>query len=138
MIRITRLALPLVLVGILAAAASASALEAISENRYVTDRLVAARVADRIRKTCPMIGARIFRAFQQAYALKGWAEGQGYSSAEIDRFLKDRTEKRKIYDRAEEYLAARGATSGNVDGFCALGMQEIAAKSIVGSLIYEK
>jgi len=138
MTRFARLALPLALAMTVAPAVRAAALEPLNQNRYVTDRLVAARVADRIRKTCPEIGARIFYAFSQAYALKDWAVDQGYSRDQIDLFLKDKAEKRKIYDRAEEYLAARGAEKDNVEGFCALGFREIAAKSIIGSLIYEK
>jgi hypothetical protein len=132
------LALTLALGGFVATGAGASALEPLRENSYVTDRLVAARVADRIRRTCPEIGARMVYAFSQAYALKGWAEKQGYTADEIDRFLKDKAEKRAIYARAEDYLAANGATPGNVQGFCDLGRKEIAAHSLVGSLIYEK
>lgn len=136
---IKHFALPLALAATLAASAGAAALEPLGQNRYVTDRLVAARVADRIRKTCPdQIGARMIYAFSQAYALKGWAKDQGYSGDEIDRFLKDKAEKRRIYDRAEEYLSARGAVKGKVEGFCALGYKEIKANSLVGSLIYEK
>ena len=131
-------ALPLALAGLFATSVGATALEPLSQNGYVTDRLVAARVADRIRKTCPDIGARVIYAFRQAYALRDWAVDQGYSKDEIDLFLKDKSEKRKIYDRAEEYLAARGAEKDNVEGFCALGFKEIAAKSIIGSLLYEK
>lgn len=136
--RSLHLALPLVLALVVGTGAGASALQPLRDNSYVIDRLVAARVADRIRKTCPEIGARLVYAFSQAYALKGWAVKQGYAADEIDRFLKDKAEKRAIYARAEDYLAANGATPGNVQGFCDLGRKEIAAHSIVGSLIYEK
>ncbi len=135
---IKHFALPLALALVMGTGAGASALQPLRDNTYVTDRLVAARVADRIRKTCPDIGARLVYAFSQAYALKSWAEKQGYSDDEIDAFLKDKAEKRIIYDRAEEYLASRGAVNGNVEGFCALGFKEISAGSIIGSLIYAK
>lgn len=138
MTRIRHLALPLTLAGLFATSVGAAALEPLSQNGYVTDRLMAARVADRIRKTCPGIGARIVYAFSQAYALRDWAVDQGYSKKEIDLFLKDKAEKQKIYARAEEYLAGNGAEAGNTEGFCALGRKEIAAKSVIGSLIYEK
>lgn len=137
--RLARLTLPLALAAVMAGGAGATALEPLGQNKYVTDRLVAARIADRIRKTCPKeVGARMIYAFGQAYALQGWAEDQGYSRDEIKRFLKDKTEKRAIYARAEEYLAANGAAGDDVAGFCALGKKEIAAGSIAGSLIYEK
>lgn len=134
-----RLTLPLAFAAMMAGGAGATALEPLGENAYVTERLVAARVADRIRKTCPeRIGARMVYAFSQAYALQGWAEDQGYAKAEIKRFLKDKAEKQAIYARAEEYLAANGAVEGNIAGFCALGKKEIEAGTIAGSLIYEK
>lgn len=135
---LARLTLPLALATLIAGSAGATALEPLGQNSYVTDRLIAARVADRIRKTCPEIGGRIIYAFRQAYALKDWAIGQGYSDAEIETFLDDKAEKQKIYARAEEYLAQNGAAPGNVEGFCALGRKEIAAGSIAGSLMYEK
>lgn len=138
MTRLTRLAMPLALAATLATGLQASALEPLGGNSHITDRLVAARVADRIRRTCPDIGARILYAFSQAFALRDWAAGQGYSKSEIDAFLKDGDEKRKIYARAEDYLAANGAVPGDVAGFCALGRKEIATKTIVGSLIHEK
>ncbi|MCA0274299.1 MAG: DUF5333 domain-containing protein [Proteobacteria bacterium] len=136
---LARLTLPLALAAVMAGGAGATALEPLGQNKYVVDRLVAARVADRIRKTCPdEIGARMVYAFNQAYALQSWAVGQGYPRAEIKRFIKDKTEKRKVYDTAEKYLAANGAAGTDVAGFCALGKKEIAAGSIAGSLIYAK
>ncbi len=122
----------------LCAPLAAAAEVPLSENSYVTDRLVAARVADRIRKTCPTIGARLFRAFLMADALKDWAYDQGYAHDEVKAFLKDKTEKQKLYARAEGYLAQNGATPDNVDGFCALGRKEIADETIAGSLLYER
>lgn len=135
---ITRVALTIAFAALLTGT-GAGALEPLGQNKYVVDRLVAARVADRIRKTCPdEIGARMLKALSEASALQSWAIGQGYPKAEIKRFIKDKTEKRKVYDVAETYLAANGATGTDVAGFCALGKKEIAAGSIAGSLIYEK
>lgn len=134
-----RLLLPVAVAATVIAGSAAMALQPLGQNSYVTDRLVAARVADRIRKTCPdRIGARLLYAFSQAYALRNWAIGQGYPAAEVDRFIKDKTEKQKIYAAAEDYLAAHGAKGSDVEGFCTLGQKEIAAKSIAGSLIYQK
>lgn len=125
----------LTLIGGASASAAAQSLPPLSQNTYVTDRLVAARVADRIRKTCPKISARLFYAFTQARALKSYALDQGYTGDQIDSYLDDKTEKKKIYATAEDYLAKNGATEGNIDGFCALGLKEIADKTIAGSLL---
>lgn len=123
------------LLGALTLAAPVLALPPLSEQSYVTERLMSARVADRIRKSCPDISARFVYAYGEARALKRWAEGQGYSEDQIDAFLDDKAEKRRIYRLAEEYLTANGA-DGEA-GFCALGKAEIAKASYIGSFIYE-
>lgn len=99
---------------------------------YVTDRLVAARVADKIRKNCDEIDARMFRAISRAHALKQWALDRGYSEATIKAFLDDKEQKARIYGLADSYLAAAGLEDM---GWCGVGHQEIEAKTIAGSLL---
>jgi hypothetical protein len=113
------------------------ALPPLSENDYVNDRLIQARVADRIRKECPSISARFAYAYSQARALKQYARDQGYTEEQIDAFLDSKPDKQRIKAAAEAYLAANGVVDGNADSFCALGAKEIANKTVAGSLIYE-
>jgi hypothetical protein len=116
-------------------ATPALALPPLSENTYINDRLIQARVADRIRKECGSIAARFAYAYSQARALKRYALDQGYSEAEIEAFLDSKADKDRVKAAAEAYLLANGAT--DEAGFCALGRAEIAAGSVAGSLIYE-
>jgi Family of unknown function (DUF5333) len=111
------------------------ALPPLSENAYINDRLIQARVADRIRKECDSIAARFAYAYSQARALKQYALDQGYTEAEIEAFLDSKADKARVKAAAEAYLAANGAT--NEAGFCALGRKEIANGTVAGSLIYE-
>ena len=131
-----RLILPLVLVA--AFAGPAAALEPLSTERHINDSLISARVADRIRKTCPSLDGRVIYAFSQARALKGYARGKGYSEAEIEAFLDNKAERARIYAVAETYLAQKGATEGNAESYCAVGLNEIAARSLIGSLLVAK
>lgn len=119
----------------LAGLALAAAAIPLSENTYINDRLFAARVADRIRKTCPTISARLFHAYGEMRKLERYALGQGYAPGEIRAYIKDREAKARLYARAEDYLAAHGAVAGDTEGFCALGRGEIAKKSFIGSLL---
>lgn len=114
-------------------ASPAAALEPLSQERYINDRLVAARVADLIRRGCPGIDARVVYAWTQARALKRYAEGKGYSAAQIDAFLDSREDKARIYDAADAYLRQNNAT--DQAGLCRLGREEIARKSVAGSLL---
>lgn len=128
-----RLILPLALVA--AFASPAAALEPLSTERHINDSLISARVADRIRKTCPSIDGRVIYAFSQARALKSYARAKGYSEAEIEAFLDSKAERARIYAVAEAYLAQQGATEGDAESYCAVGRNEIAGKSLIGSLL---
>ena len=128
-----RLILPLVLAA--AFASPAAALEPLAAERHINDSLISARVADRIRKTCPSIDGRVIYAFSQARALKSYARAKGYSEAQIDAFLDSKDERARIYAVAETYLAQQGATKKDPESFCAVGRKEIAARSLIGSLL---
>jgi hypothetical protein len=126
----------LILTLALPTALAAQDLPPLSENGYVNERLIQARVADRIRKECPSISARFAYAYSQARALKRWALDQGYTEAEIEAFLDSRPDRDRVKAAAEAYLTENGAVAGQPDSFCALGEQEIANGTIAGSLIY--
>lgn len=127
-----------VTLALLAAAPAAQALEPLSQERYINDRLVAARVADRIRRTCPSLDGRLIYAFGQARALKRYAEKKGYSAAQIDAFLDSKPDRKRIYAVAEAYLTQSGARAGDPESFCRIGRAEIAAGSVAGSLLVAK
>ncbi|MBA4491994.1 DUF5333 domain-containing protein [Paracoccus sp. S1E-3] len=119
-------------------AAPALAQAPLAQERYINDRLIAARVADRVRRECPSIDARIVYAWSQARALKRYAESKGYSSSEIDAFLDSKQDKARIYAAAEDYLTRNGARKGDAESFCRIGRNEIASKSVAGSLLVAK
>ncbi len=116
----------------------AAALEPLSQERYINDRLIAARIADRIRRECPSIDGRIVYAYMQARALKKYARDKGYSEAEIDAFLDSRVDKDRIYAVAEDYMAKNGVKPGDAESFCRLGRDEIARNTVTGSLLSAK
>lgn len=110
----------------------------LSQERYINDRLVAARVADRVRKTCPTLDARMIYAYTQARALKRYAEDKGYTGAQIEAFLDSKPDKQRIYAVAEAYLTQNGAQKDDPQSFCRIGEAEIAAGSVAGSLLVAK
>ena len=119
-----------------ALAGPAAALEPLSQEKYINDRLIAARVADKIRRGCDRIDGRIVYAFSQAHALKRYAEKKGYSTAEIDAFLDSKADKARIYAVADDYLRRNQAT--DAEGLCRLGDREIGQRTIIGSLLVAK
>lgn len=129
--------LPLALIGAMLAA-PAAALEPLSQEKHINDRLIAARIADRIRRSCPSIDGRIFYAYGEARKLKTYARDKGYSNAQIDAFLDSKADKQRIYAVAEDYLTRKGARANDPQSFCAVGRQEIAKNTIIGSLLVAK
>lgn len=123
------------LVALAALAAPAAALEPLAQERHINDSLVQARVADVLRRGCPTLNARMVRAFSEARALKRYALDRGYSEAQIDAFLDSREERQRIYREADRYMVANGVVNGEPETFCRLGREEIARKTIAGSLL---
>lgn len=125
---------PLIAAALLAAT-PAAAVEPLSHNAYVNDRLVQARVADLVRRGCPSIDARIIRAFSEARKLKRYALDQGYTETQIDAFLDSREDRKRIYAAADRYMVERGVVNGQPETFCRLGRDEIARQTVAGSLL---
>ncbi|GLS80165.1 DUF5333 domain-containing protein [Paracoccus marinus] len=134
----TRLATAAALLCAATLATPALALEPLSSERYVNDRLIAARIADQIRRNCPTIEGRIVFAFQQARALQRYALDKGYSKDQIDAFLDSKPDRKRIYAVAEDYMASKGVREGDEASYCKLGQAEIAANSVTGSLLVAK
>lgn len=129
---------------LMSAAVAAAALHALpvaaqqvplSQEKYVNDRLIAARIADRIRRECPSYNARMVYAYGQARALKSYARNQGYSESQIEAFLDSKEDKRRIYGVAEDYLTRRGAVKGDAQSFCRVGAQEFANNSYIATFL---
>lgn len=119
-------------------ASPAAALDPLSSDRYINDRLIAARIADRIRRECPTINGRLVYAYSQARALQRYALDKGYSREEIDAFLDSKADKARIYAVAEDYLARNGVVKDDPESYCRLGRAEIERRTVTGSLLVEK
>jgi len=116
-------------------AANASALTPLPKETHINYSLMSAKVADRIRKTCPSISARMFVALGKANALKAYAIKKGYQEPEVRAFLKNPTEKARVKAMAADYLKSHGAVAGNAESYCIVGREEIAKKSLIGQML---
>lgn len=129
---------------ILAAAAAvtfaspAIAREPLAQERYINDRLIAARIADEIRNNCPSLGGRLVYAWSQARALQDYALKKGYPRAEIEAYIKDKGQKKRLFAIADDYMARNGVRPGDAESYCRLGRQEMANGTVTGSLLVAK
>lgn len=127
--------LALALVTSLSASGLAQAQVALAKEQHINDSLRAGRIGDVIRKTCPTIDARMFVVWSKIEDLKKYALAKGYSRSEIEAFLKDKKEKARLKAEADSYLKKAGAKLGDVESYCRVGREEIAKKSLIGSLL---
>lgn len=122
----------------IAAMVPAASAASLSQETDINDALFEIAVANEIRKECDSINARIFAALSRMRALKAEARKRGYSEAEIDAYVDNKTEKRKMRVRRNEYIRAQGAAPDDGPSLCALGQSEIAKRSRIGALLWAR
>ena len=88
-------------------ATMASAKPHLREVAEIDNGLLAVGIADEIRKNCPAISPRIFRAVSYVESLKSKARALGYSDAEIRAYYKSEVEKARVRAKGEAYLVAK-------------------------------
>ena len=104
----------------------------------VDDALLDLGLADRIRKECPDISARMLRALSYLNNVQSTAKSLGYTSDEIDAYRKSDAEKARMKARGAAYLKANGVDTSDPQSYCALGRAEIQKSSRIGSLLRAK
>ncbi|WP_299826945.1 DUF5333 domain-containing protein [uncultured Roseobacter sp.] len=107
------------------------------EVKSIDDGLFVVGLADQIRKNCPDISARVFRALGALQDLHSQALAMGYTKSEIDAHIDSDAEKDRLRTRAADYMAAQGLKP-DAAGYCALGRAEIERNSTVGVLLREQ
>ena len=118
-------------------AVPAQALPPLHENPTVRQGFYAIGLADEVRKNCPDISPRLFRALSFLGALRDHARETGYSEAQIEALQNNRAAKDALEREIRADLAARGAVPGNPEGYCTVGREEIAEDSAAGRLLRE-
>ncbi|MFK7938960.1 MAG: DUF5333 domain-containing protein [Roseovarius sp.] len=128
----------LVLTTTLSLAVAAPAFAGLKDEKDLNNGLLVAAVAEKIQRECRSIGARMFKARAYANTLKDQAEGRGYSMDEIEAYVDDSDEKRKMRERRNAYMKSKGASNLDPDSLCVLGHAEIKQNSQIGQLLRAK
>lgn len=116
----------------------AFALPPLSEDPVVINGFYAIGLADEVRKNCPRIEPRLLRAYNYIKSLESYAREKGYTDAQIEELTDNKAAKESLRKQIRSDLAERGAVPGNPEGYCAVGLQEIAQDSAAGRLLREK
>ncbi|MGJ8615966.1 MAG: DUF5333 domain-containing protein [Sulfitobacter sp.] len=104
----------------------------------IDDALFDLGIADRIRKNCPTISARMFRAISYIRKLESDAKALGYTSAEIEAYTDSDADKARLRAKAAAFFKAKGVDTSDPQSYCAFGRAEIQKSSRIGSLLKAK
>ncbi len=123
---------------LIGAAGPALARQPLHEIPPVVHAFYSLGLADEVRRNCAAIDARMFRAWRFLSSIERYARKLGYSDAEIDDFVRNKSEKERLRARIRADLAKRGATPRTPEGYCTVGHEEIAKGSVAGRLLRAK
>ena len=116
-------------------ATPALALDPINREPHINASLIAGRVGDVIRSTCPSISPRMLVVYSKLKDLERYARDKGYSDEDFQAFKDDGAEKNRMKAQAADYLRKAGAVEGDVESYCRVGRAEIAKGSLIGELL---
>ena len=116
-------------------ATPAAALPPLHENKTVVNGFYAIGLADEVRKKCDRIAPRWLTAYNYLMSLESYAKKAGYTDAQIEELTDNKAEKERLRAEIRADLAKRGASPENPEGYCTVGLEEIAKGSDAGKLL---
>ena len=131
-----KILIALVSVAILATPVAAK--QPLNQVAAIDDALFDLGVADRVRKNCPTISARLFRAIGYVRKLESDAKAMGYSDAEIEAYTDSDADKARLRAKAVKFFKAKGVDTSDPQSYCVFGRAEIQKSSRIGSLLRAK
>lgn len=124
-----------VLFGFIVIAGATAARADLRDERQITEGLIATAIAYEIGDKCDSLDARLLAGVNYLWSLRRQASDLGYSDAEIDDYVDNRNEQRRLEAIARDRLRGMGAIEGQWDTYCDVGRAEIAEDSRIGRLL---
>lgn len=116
----------------LAGAAQAAELK---DEPEIRNGLLVVGMAYEISEKCGSIDARTLRGITTLLNLKSRARELGYSDDEIEAYIDNKPEKKRLEGIAREQLVQLGVTPGVEETYCTVGRDQIAKGTGVGRLL---
>ena len=126
---------------VLALASPASSQESrlgLGQNEVLNDSLFAILVADEIRNNCDALSGKVLKGIGMLWNIVSDARSQGYSDAEINAYRNSAEAKAILRARGDALMVEKNVTYDDPESFCRWGREEIAANSLIGSLLRAK
>ncbi|WP_386681221.1 DUF5333 domain-containing protein [Loktanella sp. R86503] len=116
--------------------AAGSAQAALKDEAEIRNGLLVVGMAYEISEKCGSIDARTVRGIQTLLNLKSRARELGYSNSEIDAYVDNKAEKKRLEGIARAQLVQLGVTPGVEETYCTVGRDQMAKNSGIGRLLH--
>ena len=126
---------PLMCAALLGGMLSSAAVANPANVERVTEGLIAAGMAIELDDNCGDVRVRMLRGLNFLQGLKNHLQDLGYSNAEIDAYIDNRTEKQRLETLARQRLNALGVRSDDPSSYCTVAQAQIVADTQVGQLL---
>lgn len=110
----------------------------LADHKPVNEGLTIIAAGDLIQKNCDAIQPRLLRAYSYMRTLHQMARDSGFSDDQIEAFVKDKSEKKRVKSAAEAYLLSKGLDPDVPESYCTVGRYEIDRNSQIGVLLKMK
>lgn len=124
-----------VLFGFILFAGATAARADLSDERVITEGLIATAIAYEIGDKCDSLDARFVAGVNYLWTLRKIASDLGYSDEEIDAYVDNRVEQRRLEAIARQRLRDMGAIPGQWETYCTVGRTEMSRDSLIGKLL---
>lgn len=115
--------------------AGAASAKALRDEPSIDGPMLGVAIAIEISDQCSSIDARKLKGLNFLWGLKTAAKELGYSDDDIKAYVDSDAEKSRMRALGEAYVRNAGLNPTSGADLCTLGQQEIAAKSLIGSLL---
>jgi len=119
-----------------ASAVAAQTPPPLNQEQHINDSLIAAAIGELIMRRCDSISPRYLVVYTKVKALEKYARDLGYTEEEVEVFLDDKDEKRRVRRAALDYLAEQGAVKGDDESYCVVGRSEIEKGTLTGQMLW--
>ena len=107
----------------------------LDEDERINRALLSASVSLGVARVCEAMEIRQFFGLIKALELRNYARGLGYSDDEINDFINDPVQQKRLERLAWRYMTSNGVRAGDAESHCALGRHEIERRSLSGRLL---
>lgn len=107
----------------------------LQDDKTLENGLVTVAIARTLYRSCDDIEPKKLKAYGFLRGLYKHAKSLGYTTEEIEAYIDNEADKKRVESKAYSYIASKGADMEVVSTICEVGRAEIEVESFVGKYL---